>query len=225
MSPAYLVCFALDSLPAAPDARSKQLYAFSPPEQPVSFNNLDIPNNSPGCEICALPQTEQFANALKARAACNDRCYSAVIQGRGRGGRPTHWTTLCEIHCGCRRVKIYRKRGKANKDLAQRLRSWVPKGMRYCGKCDIYRWPKKSHKGICESLFLCMPRLHSCIRGKVRRADNMKAITVVPSQIAAARGQASAGYGSTILVKAGSIRKSLGNGLMMLRCGDSSGAW
>jgi hypothetical protein len=50
-------------------------------------------------------------------------------------------------HCECfsRKYKLH-----------SRLRSWMPKGLNYCGDCDKFTKRKRQHKGRCELLLLNM---------------------------------------------------------------------
>ncbi|RDW70417.1 hypothetical protein BP5796_08814 [Coleophoma crateriformis] len=79
------------------------------------------------------------------RRECHEKTYHKVVEMRKAAGKAIPALKKCRtrswsVHCECfnRSSKLY-----------QRLRTWVPKGLNYCGQCAKFTRRKASQKKIC----------------------------------------------------------------------------
>ncbi|PSS25830.1 hypothetical protein M430DRAFT_33397 [Amorphotheca resinae ATCC 22711] len=129
----------------------KYLYTLSPTTRLISLTNTDDPE--PLC-FKSRPKDQHYEPSaqhmsfarLGHRAECHRLCYEEMVKRRRargwsapplRGCRTSRWTAHCE--CFSRSAVLHR-----------RLRTWVPKGLRYCSTCETFTERKAWRKGRCN---------------------------------------------------------------------------
>ncbi len=108
--------------------------------------SLDNPDTGPLCGA-DIPTAPSFQHGYAHRYECHQKSYEAYCERNKRLGRScpemkkrcrTAWH---RTHCEC-----YTRRTK----LHFRLKSWMPKGLNYCGECGKFTKRKRQHNGRCE---------------------------------------------------------------------------
>lgn len=126
---------------------SKELHALASAKQRVSLSNSDeevlCGSTSPG----AGETIYYWRN--KHRRECHRLCWKESnrrLEANGLASRPLkkcRTNRFGSDHCDCFSQK-YR--------LYNRLRSWTPKALKFCGHCDKFTRRKRQHNGRCEHL-------------------------------------------------------------------------
>jgi len=126
----------------------KYLYNISPQKDTISLDNIDSNERLCAGGIIKTILTKRGGpNCSLNYQLCHERYLSVVNSSRALDGKAPIQKPLCKqnrynYHCRCcingGKQKLY-----------QRLRTWVPKGLNYCGECKMYTRRKKSHKGKC----------------------------------------------------------------------------
>jgi hypothetical protein len=81
------------------------------------------------------------------RRECHDICYAEAIKRADREGRPM---PRARRKCSTRRWSLHCQCFMGKTKLYQRLQTWMPRGLNYCGQCDRFTKRKPQHKGRCE---------------------------------------------------------------------------
>jgi hypothetical protein len=81
------------------------------------------------------------------RSQCHDASYDEATKRNEKAGLPPPKQRKCRTNRWVSHCECFSGRSK----LHQRLRTWVPKGLNYCGQCDMFTRRKKSHNGRCAS--------------------------------------------------------------------------
>jgi len=121
------------------------LYNLSPPKHPLPLSNEDpSPLNSPPCRTCP-DALEQPCYIYRSR--CHETHLEAAnVERRKQCMREIESTKTCKMRRMWRVCECF----KGKEMLYQRLRTWVPKGLNYCGTCRMWTRRKRGHGGRCE---------------------------------------------------------------------------
>lgn len=119
---------------------SKHLYELN-----SSNRSLSLSNEDKLAPLCSSQKPNRSPGRFLHRKDCHDRSFAEALRRKEQSGLPlpkqrkcrtNRWATHCECFSGRSR-------------LHQRLRTWFPRGLNYCGQCDKYTRRKKSHNGRC----------------------------------------------------------------------------
>jgi hypothetical protein len=132
---------------------SKYLYSLAAPFQiPTGLNSVPIP--AVLCTGATLP--ENFSTARRSpefhwfrysphRRTCHALCHINLASRLEQQGLPVPESDKCKTrsqmaHCQC---------FVDSKALYERLRTWVPKELKYCYRCERFTFRKKSQNWRC----------------------------------------------------------------------------
>lgn len=128
-------------------SHSKYLYSLcdtSKEARSLAYNDVDYLCESSDKPL-ALPNGNHY-DYMHGRQ-CHDICYAEAIKRAEHEGHPIpnarrkcltkRWSQHCECFTG--RTKLY-----------NRLRTWMPRGLNYCGQCNRFTKRKPQHKGRCQ---------------------------------------------------------------------------
>ena len=85
--------------------------------------------------------------SFRSRQECHDTSFAKAAKRNEQSGNPPPKPRKCKTnrwkpHCEC-------FSGKSK--LHQRLKTWMPRGLNYCGQCHMFTRRKRSHNGRCRS--------------------------------------------------------------------------
>lgn len=126
---------------------SKYLYNHTP--SPKGGMSLDTIDAGPLCDVGSCASL-----GYGHRQECHKKSYEVYCERNKRLGRSCPEMKKCKtswisFHCEC-----YTRRTK----LHFRLRTWMPKGLNYCGRCGKFTKRKKQHNGRCEGFQLAFEK-------------------------------------------------------------------
>lgn len=122
---------------------SKHLYNLLPSSKPPALTQ------SPISRLCKAPDLDSrdiWSVRYEHMQACHRESWEAYCAHQRATFQPEPALKKCMskkwyAHCEC-----FTRRGR----LHNRLRSWMPKSLNYCGVCEKFTKRKKSHNGRCE---------------------------------------------------------------------------
>ncbi|KAH6717022.1 hypothetical protein DL95DRAFT_450980 [Leptodontidium sp. 2 PMI_412] len=120
----------------------KSLYYTPVPKTAISLETTDLGTSS----LCGKTTSSDWTSRWTHRQKCHKLSYDAICARNKQLGKPTPEmkkkcrTRWSSHHCECftRRMRLH-----------LRLKSWMPRGLNYCGTCAKFTKRKRSHNGRC----------------------------------------------------------------------------
>ncbi|KAL2061902.1 hypothetical protein VTL71DRAFT_7280 [Oculimacula yallundae] len=121
----------------------KTLYYSRLSNDPISLSTTDVGTDA----YCGkLTAHLDWSSRWTHRQECHKLTYEAVCARNKQLGRSTpEMKRKCRTRYSSHHCECYSRRMR----LHLRLKSWMPKGLNYCGTCEKFTKRKKSHNGRC----------------------------------------------------------------------------
>ena len=91
-----------------------------------------------------------YRHRFQSRQKCHDERFNELCKRKALVGSPLPKPRRCSTARWAQHCECFNRMAT----LHARLRSWVPKGLNYCGTCEKFTRRKRNHKGRCESFSL-----------------------------------------------------------------------